>query len=62
MGTTSDCCHLKCIYMLTLLPKGVQRQRRCTLGCKYLCKFSEKFDTALMVFSGAGGKGLMKKI
>jgi hypothetical protein len=61
--------------MLTLLPKGVQkeimkifliedffhlplcqRHRWCTLSCKYLRKFSKKFQTALMVQSGAWGK------
>jgi hypothetical protein len=47
--------------MLTLLPKGVQRQRRCTLGCKYLCKFSEKFETAQMGYSGAWEKLIHEK-
>ncbi len=61
----------KFIYMLTLLPKGVQKKsekifwlkifsicHRCQghrwqiLSCKYLRKFSKKFETAL----GARGK------
>ncbi len=28
----------------------------CTLSCEYLHEFSKKFETALMVYSGAGGK------
>ncbi len=28
----------------------------CTLTCEYLCKFSKKFETVLLEYSGAGGK------
>jgi hypothetical protein len=31
------------------------------LSCEYLCEFSNKFETALMVFSGAWGKLIFKK-
>ncbi len=33
----------------------------CTLTCKYLCKFSKKFETVLMEYSGAGGKLIHQK-
>jgi hypothetical protein len=34
----------------------------CTLSCEYLCNFSKKFETALIVYSeGLGGNWFMKK-
>jgi hypothetical protein len=33
----------------------------CTLNCEYLRKFSKKFETVLMGYSGAGGKLIHKK-
>ena len=33
-----------------------QRHRWSTLSCEYLCEFSKKFETVLMVCSGAWGK------
>jgi hypothetical protein len=55
----------KLIYMLILLPKGVQRwqrwQRWQTFGCKDLREFSKKFGTALTVKSGAWGKLIHEK-
>ncbi len=77
MANLSTVSTKKFVYMLTLLPKGVkrklfwlkifsicqrcQRHLRCTLSCEYLRKFSQKFETALMVYSGAWGKWFMKK-
>jgi hypothetical protein len=34
---------------------------RCTLSCKYLCEFSNKFETVLMLYSGAWGKLIHEK-
>ncbi len=86
MGTISGCWDLKvnlrqkCIYKLTLLPKGVQtkwlkplllkifsichlcqQHRWCTLRCEYLREMSKKFETALMMYSGAWGKQIHEK-
>ncbi len=89
METISDCRHFQVnlkakiyIYMLILLPKGVQRKlfkffwlkifsichchqcqwhQWCTLSCEYLRKFSKKFETALIVYSGAWGKLIHEK-
>jgi hypothetical protein len=33
----------------------------CTLSCEYLREFSKKFETALMVYSGAWGKWIHEK-
>jgi hypothetical protein len=33
-----------------------QQHLWCTLSCEYLREFSKKFETALMVYSGAWGK------
>ncbi len=38
-----------------------QRHWWCTLSCEYLRKFSKKFETALMVQSGAWGNWSMQK-
>jgi hypothetical protein len=38
-----------------------QRHRWCTLSCEFLREFSKKFDTALMVYSGALGKLIHEK-
>ncbi len=38
-----------------------QRHRWCTLNCEYLREFSKKFETALMVYSGAWGKLIHEK-
>ncbi len=38
-----------------------QRHQWCTLSCEYLREFSKKFETALMVYSGAWGKLIHKK-
>jgi hypothetical protein len=40
-----------------------QLHRWCTLSCEYLCEFSKKFETALMVpvYSGAWGKLIHEK-
>jgi hypothetical protein len=38
-----------------------QRNRWCTLSCQYLREFSKKFETALMVYSGAWGKLIHEK-
>ncbi len=38
-----------------------QRHRWCTLNCEYLREFSEKFETALLVYSGACGKLIHEK-
>jgi hypothetical protein len=46
----------------TTLAKMVEKfaagvvDRWCTLTCEYLRKFSKKFETVLMEYSGAGGK------
>ncbi len=86
MGTISGCWDLKvnlkakCIYRLTILPKGVQTKKfkllwlkvfcichRCqrhrwqTLSCEYLRKFSKKFETTPMIYSGAWGKLIREK-
>ncbi len=37
------------------------QRHRCTLSCEYLCKVSNKFETALMGYSGAWGNRFMKK-
>jgi hypothetical protein len=31
------------------------------LSCEYLCEFSKKFETALLVYSGAWGKLIHEK-
>jgi hypothetical protein len=38
-----------------------QRHRWCTLSCEYLREFSKKFETALLVYSGAWGKLIHEK-
>ncbi len=38
-----------------------QWHKWCTLTCEYLRKFSKKFETALMVYSGAWGKLIHEK-
>jgi hypothetical protein len=38
-----------------------QRHRWCTLSCEYLREFSNKFEMALMVYSGAWGKLIHEK-
>ncbi len=38
-----------------------QRHRWSTLSCEYLREFSKKFETALMVYSGAWGKLIHEK-
>ncbi len=38
-----------------------QRHRWCTLSCEYLREFSNKFETAIMVYSGAWGKLIHEK-
>jgi hypothetical protein len=38
-----------------------QQHRWCTLSCEYLREFSKKFETALMVYSGAWGKLIQEK-
>jgi hypothetical protein len=35
--------------------------RWCTLSCEYLCEFSKKLETALMVYSVAWGKLIHEK-
>jgi hypothetical protein len=38
-----------------------QRHRWCTLSCEYLREFLKKFETALLVYSGAWGKLIHEK-
>jgi hypothetical protein len=38
-----------------------QRHRWQTLNCEYLREFSQKFETVLMDYSGAGGKLIHEK-
>jgi hypothetical protein len=38
-----------------------QGHRWCTLSCEYLCEFSKKLETALMVYSVAWGKLIHEK-
>ncbi len=49
---------------VSLIPEAICHRchwHRCTLTCKYIRKFSTKFETVLMGYSGAGGKLIHKK-
>jgi hypothetical protein len=39
-----------------------QQHLWCTLSCQYLSELSKKFEMALMVYSGAWGKLIHKKV
>ncbi len=41
--------------------QGCQGHRWCTLSCEYLREFSKKFETALLIYSGAWGKLIHEK-
>jgi hypothetical protein len=47
--------------MIATICHQCQRHRWCTLSCEYLCEFSNKFETALMVYSKAWGKLIHEK-
>jgi hypothetical protein len=47
--------------LLKLVANLPQRHRWSTFSCEYLREFSKKFETALMVYSGAWGKLIHEK-
>ncbi len=66
MRTMPGCRHLKVnlkakIYTYDNICHRYQWHRWYTLSCEYLREFSKKFETALMVYSGAWGKLIHEK-